>query len=253
MLLGMVSLFKAAARNALPRQAYFWLGLQLFPRFCPVCTQGFVNFVPFGDPVRPEAMCPSCGSLERHRMIWLFFKRRTNLFDATSKRILHIAPEPSLGPLIAGIKGVEYTSGDFKPGRAMVQMDITRIEYPDDTFDVIYCSHVLEHVLEDRQAMREFHRVLKPGGWAVLQVPVTVDVTFEDPTVTDPAERKRLFGQDDHVRRYGPDYCDRLVEAGFTVQIIPCTSQFSEREIRKYGLDRTENVYLCRKTGNAKA
>ena len=87
-------------------------------------------------------------------MIWLFFKRRTNLFDAASKRILHIAPEPSLGRLIAGIKGVEYTSGDFEPGRAMVQMDITRIQYPDDTFDVIYCSHVLEHVLEDRQAMR---------------------------------------------------------------------------------------------------
>ena len=133
----------------------------------------------------------------------------------------------------------------------MVQMDITRIQFPDDTFDVIYCSHVLEHVPEDRQAMREFHRVLKPGGWTVLQVPVTVDVTFEDPTVTDPAERKRLFGQNDHVRRYGPDYRDRLVGAGFTVQAIPCTSQFSEREIRKYGLDRTENVYLCRKAGNA--
>jgi SAM-dependent methyltransferase len=94
--------------------------------------------------------------------------------------------------------------------RAMVRMDITDIQYPKDTFDVIYCSHVLEHVVDDRKAMREFHRVLRPDGWALLLVPITVEKTFEDPSVTDPEERLSVFGQEDHVRCYGPDYVERL-------------------------------------------
>ena len=102
----------------------------------------------------------------------------------------------------------------------MEQMDVMDISYPDETFDVIYCSHVLEHVTDDRQAMREFHRTLKPDGWAILNVPITTEVTFEDPAIESATERERVFGQIDHVRCYGPDYVNRLARAGFSdVQI----------------------------------
>ena len=129
----------------------------------------------------------------------------------------------------------------------MVRMDISDIQYPDNTFDVIYCSHVLEHVPDDKKALREFWRVLKIDGWAILQVPITSDVTFEDPTVTSPEERERLFGQHDHVRRYGPDYRDRLVDVGFSLTVDGFVRQLDERTINRYGLMRSEDVYFCRK------
>ena len=126
-------------------------------------------------------------------------------------------------------------------------MDISDIQYPDNTFDVVYCSHVLEHVPDDRRALREFWRVLKIGGWAILQVPITSDVTFEDPTVTSPEERERLFGQHDHVRRYGPDYRNRLVDVGFSVTVDSFVRELDERTVSRYGLMRSEDVYFCRK------
>jgi SAM-dependent methyltransferase len=133
-------------------------------------------------------------------------------------------------------------------------MDITDIHYPDNSFDVIYCSHVLEHVTDDRKAMRELARVLKPGGWALIAVPfffapgktVFRDRTFEDPKVTTPAEREGVYGQNDHVRAYGLDFPDRLRESGFDVTVVTFPSSFSEEMVRKHGLSR-ENIYLCRK------
>jgi SAM-dependent methyltransferase len=238
---------KHLARRVLPNSTYRALGSVLYNRFCPICQQGHAHFRVAGDPPRKEALCISCGALERHRLVWLFFARRTDLFDGRAKRFLHVAPEPSIGPRIAALGGIEYTSADFEPGRAMVQMDITAIQYPENHFDVIYCSHVLEHVPNDCQAMREFYRVLKPGGWAILQVPITADRTVEDPSVTDPGERKRLFGQEDHVRRYGPDYRDRLSAAGFDVHTVPCAAIATEPEIQKHGLDRTESIFHCMK------
>jgi SAM-dependent methyltransferase len=192
-------------------------------------------------------MCGTCASLERHRLIWLFFKNCTNLFNGQKKKVLHIAPEISIGRLLANVQNIEYLSGDLTSGKAMVEMDITDIHFLKNTFDIIYCSHVLEHVPDDRAAMREFHRVLKPGGWAVLQVPITAPTTFEDPSVTDPAERIRLFGQDDHVRRYGPDYRDRLVETGFRVDVNSFVRTLPQRAIRKFGLDANEEIYYCTK------
>ena len=162
--------------------------------------------------------------------------------------MLHVAPEPQLSFLFRRATYLEYLSADLDDPGAMVKMDITDIKYPDNFFDVIYCSHVLEHVPDDRKAMAEFYRILKPGGWAILQVPITADRTFEDPTVTSPADRERLFGQVDHVRRYGPDYGERLLAAGFSVKVDQFVLEFGDSKIQKYGLTKNEDVYFCAKS-----
>jgi SAM-dependent methyltransferase len=136
----------------------------------------------------------------------------------------------------------------------MERMDITDIQYPDESFDVIYCSHILEHVPDDRRAIREFHRVLRQDGWAMLLVPITADRTMEDPSVTDPAERLRLYGQADHVRRYGPDYADRLREAGFDVAITQGSDLLQKDDAVRMGLAATSaQIYDCRKAQAAEA
>jgi SAM-dependent methyltransferase len=219
-----------------------------FRRYCPCCKAHLAGFKPFGLVVRPEARCPVCGSLERHRLIWLYLQTRANLLEGGHKKMLHVAPEPQLSLLFRQAANIEYLSADLDDPGAMVKMDITDIKYPDNCFDVIYCSHVLEHVPDDRKAMAEFYRVLKPGGWAILQVPITTDRTFEDPTVTSPAERERLFGQVDHVRRYGPDYGERLVKAGFLVTVDHFVRELDDTKIRKYGLTKNENVFFCTKS-----
>ena len=195
---------------------------------------------------RPESKCPLCGSLERHRLIWLYLNRQTDLFDGHKKKMLHVAPELQLVRLFQKRDYIDYLSADLY-AHAMVKMDITEIQYPGNTFDVIYCSHVLEHVQDDRKAMDEFYRILKPGGWAILQVPITADATLEDPTVISPKERERLFGQDDHVRRYGPDYKARLMEAGFSVTVDGFARGLNDRVSSRFGLMRNEDVYFCRK------
>jgi ubiquinone/menaquinone biosynthesis C-methylase UbiE len=177
----------------------------------------------------------------------MYLKRETNLFDGQTKRMLHIAPEPCLGPRISSCKGVEYVSGDLESGRAMTVVDVTNIQFADCSFDVIYCSHVLEHVPDDAKAMSEFVRVLRPNGWAILQVPIFGERTDEDSSVVDPDERHRRFGQWDHVRSYGRDYRDRLGNAGFVVREIPYARQMGPKKIRKYGLDVNEFIYFCTK------
>jgi predicted SAM-dependent methyltransferase len=188
-------------------------------RFCPLCEQSFEAFQPKGNPPRPNRRCPVCKSNRRNRTAWLFLKSFTNLFDQTPKRFLHIAPEERLERKFREIPNLDYLSADLDGSRAMVAMDIQQIRYPDHSFDVIYCSHVLEHVSDDVTAMQELFRVLQPGGWALVLVPIKGEHTFEDNSVTDPAERERLFGQEDHVRRYGRDISDRLVAAGFHVRL----------------------------------
>jgi len=186
-------------------------------RFCPVCSKSFSRFRRFRS--REDAQCPHCGALERHRLLWLYSSKKTDLFDGTPKKMLHVAPEPCFESRLKKRLGDGYLTTDLYATRAMEKMDITSIEYPDQSFDVIYCSHVLEHVQDDKRAMREFFRVLKNNGWAILLAPITAEKTFEDPSIVDPLERLKAFGQEDHVRRYGPDYVDRLREAGFSVEV----------------------------------
>ncbi|HEX2076857.1 MAG TPA: methyltransferase domain-containing protein [Longimicrobium sp.] len=196
-------------------------------RWCPVCEKSSSRFKPFGNPPRADAMCPHCGALERHRLAWLYLQRRTDLFDGRPRRVLHVAPELCLEPRLRRRLRGGYLTADLDSPRAAARMDVTDIRHPDESFDVIFCSHVLEHVPDDRRAMAEFFRVLRRGGWAILLVPITADATYEDPTVVDPAERLRLFGQEDHVRRYGPDYVDRLRQAGFEVATTRVTDLVS--------------------------
>jgi SAM-dependent methyltransferase len=188
-----------------------------------------------------------CGTAERHRLTWVYLQQQTDLFNGGPKSVLHVAPEPFFEDRLRSVLGRDYLTADLLNPRAMVKMDITDIQYPDDTFDVVYCSHVLEHVPDDRKAMRELRRVMKPDGWAILLVPITADATFEDPSITDPQERLRAFGQEDHVRRYGPDYLDRLREAGFDVRVSKVHDFLATDDINKMGIDTGEEIFFCTK------
>src|SRR5688572_6597966 len=139
--------------------------------YCPVCETEAEEFLPYGNPQRKNAVCPTCRSGERHRLIWLYFQAETDLFIPPKKRMLHVAPEPMLSKKFRAAENIDYLSADLHPERGDVQMDLTAIDMPDESFDVIYCSHVLEHIPDDHAAMSELWRILRPNGWAIIVVP----------------------------------------------------------------------------------
>jgi predicted SAM-dependent methyltransferase len=217
-------------------------------RFCPVCQKSSRRFLQFGIVPRDDAKCFYCGSLERHRFLWLYLSNRTDLFNGSSKKILHVAPEPCFQTRLTKYFGDNYITADLNDSLAMMKMDVTDIQYGDQSFDVIYCSHVLEHVQDDRKAMKEFYRVLKKNGWAILLVPIVAEKTFEDPTIVDPQERLKAFGQEDHVRIYGPDYIDRLRQAGFKVEIIEVNDLVNKTDAIRMGLtEASGEIFICTK------
>ena len=229
-------------RNVLKALPYYGTG-----RYCPVCDKTSNRFRAFGVvTAREDAQCPHCGALERHRLVWLFLNNNTDLFDGQSKKMLHVAPEPCFEKQLKRDLGRDYLTADLFNPRAMVTMDICNINYPDNSFDSIYCSHVLEHVADDKQAIREFFRVLKTNCWAILNVPIMSKATFEDPSIIDPEARLEAFGQSDHVRRYGLDYADRLRDAGFTVQVIKVADLASRGDAVTMGLTPASGeIYYC--------
>ena len=217
-------------------------------RFCPVCGKSSRRFRQFGVVLREDAQCAHCGGVERHRLLWLFVSRRTNLLDGNPRKMLHVAPEPCFESRLKQLLGDGYLTADLFDPSAMVKMDITNIDFPDRSFDVIYCSHVLEHVQDDRKAMREFFRTLKCNGWAIFLVPINAEKTIEDSSIADPEERLKVFGQKDHVRRYGPDYADRLREAGFIVEIVKVNDLVQNNEAVRMGLTSASGeIYFCTK------
>jgi len=220
--------------------------------YCPICESNTRLFLPFGVIVRSNAWCPVCGSLERHRLIWLLFQQQTGIFDTQRKRMLHIAPEAAISSRLESITTLDYLTADLSPSRAMVQMDITDIHYPDNLFDIIYCSHVLEHIPDDRKAIRELCRVLSSEGLAIILVPVAGEITIEDLSITDPEERKKLYGEPDHVRSYGSDIKDRLEETGFKVTIVFPTELAEKTELLRMNIPETEIIFLCSKNGKSK-
>jgi SAM-dependent methyltransferase len=201
-------------------------------RQCPVCGASLRAFLPYGDPPREEALCPVCDSLERHRLVWLYFQAR--LLDGRPKRMLHVAPEREFVARLRRALAVGYVTSDLM-ATADVRVDICHLPYSNAAFDVVYASHVLEHVPDDLQAMREFRRVLKPTGWALLPVPVAGPRTFEDWSITTPEGRYKAFGQD--------DYPERLASVGFSVELLPY--EWEPRSARFFGL-RDEPLWLSR-------
>jgi SAM-dependent methyltransferase len=217
-------------------------------RFCPVCEKSSRRFRRFGLVPREDAQCVHCGALERHRLLWFYLSQKTNFFRGTPKRVLHVSPAPCFESRLKERLGVSYLTADLSNPHVMVKMDITDIQYADESFDVIICSHVLEHVHDDKKAMREFYRVLKRNGWAILLVPITAEETFEDPSIIDPQERLKAFGKEDHVRRYGPDCVDRLREAGFRVEINKINDLVHNEEAIRMGLTPVSGeIYYCTK------
>lgn len=258
MKLNQVRLLKSLATMLVPsryRPALAWQYFGLTSRLyagdqvtCPCCNGHFRQFLPSASSRRPNVVCPRCLSLERHRLLWLYLQERTNLFIEPLK-LLHIAPELCFYHAFRKLPKLNYLPADLDSPLAAVSVDITDIPYNDGTFDVIICNHVLEHIDEDRKAISELYRVLKPGGWAILQSPLDTkrSQTFEDLAVVSPQDRKAYYGHDDHRRIYGLDYKDRLESAGFTVKIDGYVRELGEDVIQKYRLTRNEDIYFCAK------
>jgi len=210
----------------------------LRPKNCSIC--GFTGlFAPFGYPVRPEAQCPRCLSLERHRLFRLWLNGNEARF--AGRKVLHFAPENVVSEMIRPL-AAKYVTADIEPGRAELTLNIEDTGLPDASFDCVICSHVLEHV-DDAAALAEIKRILAPDGLAVLIVPVIEGwpTTYEDPSITGALDRFLHFGQDDHVRRYGRDFRDRVRQAGFSL------SEFTaiEPQAMQHGLLHGETIFLA--------
>lgn len=215
----------------------------------PINGKNYRKFLPYGyGRQRKNALSPGTLSLERHRQLWLYLKNETQFFSDRLK-VLHIAPEQEFLRRFRRLKNLDYTSADLYSPIVDVKADILHMPFADDSFDVVICNHVLEHIVDDGKAMRELYRVIKPGGWGILQVPMknSLAKTYEDFTITDPKERQKQFGQYDHVRWYGMDYFDRLEHAGFTVEKLSYSKKFSKEDIRRYGLLENEILPVVHK------
>ena len=215
----------------------------------PIDGKNFRKFLPYGyENPRENVLSPSTLSLERHRLLWLYLKNETDFFTKPIK-LLHFAPEQAFYQRFKRLDHITYTTTDLNSPLADVKADICHLPFDDDTFDVILCNHVLEHIPDDAKAMQELYRVMKPGGWGIFQIPQDLkrEQTFEDNTITDRKERARIFGQYDHVRIYGRDYFDKLRSVGFKVEEVDYTNTLPKEDVEKYRLAKGEIIPLVKK------
>lgn len=215
----------------------------------PIDGKSYRKFLPYGyENQRPNALSPGTFSLERHRLLWLYLKNETSFFK-DPKKVLHIAPEQCFLKRFKRQENLVYITSDLNSPIADVKADICDLPFEESSFDVIFCNHVLEHIEDDKKAMRELYRVLKPNGLGVFQIPQDLnrERTYEDFSITLPAERAKHFGQYDHVRIYGKDYFDRLKAVGFKVDQIEYTNSLSADLIKKYCLTKGEILPVCSK------
>jgi SAM-dependent methyltransferase len=251
-------------KKVIPNPIYFFLKKEILKSAeggqyeCPICKNKLSSFsthkFPKGNPLK-DMICFYCGSMVRHRAIYLYLKDK-NIFETEKNiKILHFAPEWYFYNIIKENKNINYYPCDFNPNQKQFEkmkiekIDMTNIPYEDNFFDIIICNHVLEHIPNDKKAMIELYRVLKEDGWGILQVPLDYnrETTFEDNNIIDPKERELTFGQWDHVRWYGKDYPERLESAGFKVKKDEFVKSLGEENIKKYGLMESEILYIVSK------
>ena len=215
----------------------------------PIDGSSFRKFIPYGyNKIRSNALSPSTFSLERHRLLWLYLERETDFFNKKIK-VLHFAPEIAFHERLKRLKNISYETIDLNSPLADIKADICNLPIKNNSYDFILCNHVLEHIIDDKKAMKELYRILRRGGTGIFQVPLnmTNKKTYEDFTITDPNERNKAFGQYDHVRVYGMDFFERLENVGFKVEKCEYTLKLSEEEKIKYCLPKKEIIPVCRK------
>lgn len=215
----------------------------------PIDGKSFRKFLPYGyTKQRTNVLSPSTLSLERHRLLWLFLQRKTQFFQENIK-VLHFAPEQAFYHRFKKQTNLTYITTDLHSPLADIQADICNLPFENNSFDVILCNHVLEHIPDDKKAMQELYRILKPKGWAIIQVPLDTkrNKTFSDDSITNPKERSEIFGQYDHLRIYGMDFFQKLEKEGFQVTPYPCQKIVSDEEIEKFCLDFNEILPFCQK------
>lgn len=217
----------------------------------PIDGNSFRRFLSYGyGNQRKNALSPSTLSLERHRLMWLFLKNETAFFTSEKKlKTLHIAPEQCFLELFKKQKNLDYITSDLESPIADVKADICNLPFEDQSFDVVFCNHVLEHIVNDKKAMQELFRVLKKEGFGIFQIPqdLSRQKTFEDASITNKKERTKIFGQYDHVRVYGRDYFDRLRSVGFKVDEIEYSQKISSKELERFCLMKNEILPVCYK------
>lgn len=218
---------------------------------CPVCEKKFSKFLSYGSNVahRDNVLCPYDLTLERHRAMWLYLKNKSDFFTKPNLKVMHIAPEQCFHGLFKKQKNLDYTTGDLMSPIADLHFDLHDIPLEDNQYEVIFCNHVMEHVKDDLQCMKELYRIMKPGGWGIMQVPIDASrsETYEDWSITTPEEREKHFWQYDHVRLFGTNYPDRLREAGFTVDVVDFSKELPTEVFERYRIPKTELLYVVSK------
>ena len=213
----------------------------------PIDGKSYRKFSPYGYRTqRDNVLAPGTLSLERHRLLWLYLQNETDFFNS-QKKVLHIAPEQAFYVQFKKQKNLDYTTTDLNSPLADVKADITNLPFEKEQFDIVFCNHVLEHVLDDQKAMQELYRVMKKSGFGIFQVPQDLyrATTYEDASITEPKERTKHFGQYDHVRVYGQDYFDKLRAVGFEVTPMDYSEKLSTELFDKYRLAKGELLPVC--------
>lgn len=212
--------------------------------FCPICNSRIRRF-------RSRRTCPICRSRDRHRLAYVIMQRETDLLTRPQARLLHLAPEPCLTRALRRALGPRYVDADLHNPRVRLCLDVQQMPLADASYDGVYCSHVLEHVQDDLRALTELYRVLRPGGIALIQVPIIRDATFRDPSITTRRERLRVYGQVDHFIAYGPDFADRVRSRGFDVTTLRAGAYLTENERLRLDIDPAECLFLCQRPPGA--
>jgi SAM-dependent methyltransferase len=234
--------------------------------WCPVCNNrqasfshlpeyyldnarrhGFAHFGK-GEMISLENYsCTLCGASDRERIYALWIDQQIEKkFFSKGASLIHFAPEDALSKKLKGLGFYDYKTADLLMKDVDYKVDMMNMPFDDESFDFFICSHVLEHVESDDQAIIELYRITKSGGSGILVAPIIMDLekTVEDPSVKDEAGRWRLYGQDDHVRLYAhDDYVNKIRSHGFRVDELG-ENYFGEDVFRSLGLTRTSILYV---------